>query len=69
MNAWRPIETAPRLPINKAGYGPYVLVLVGKLAWPAQRDRDFKKFYVEGGHNPMPMPEYWMPIPKRPHEK
>lgn len=62
-DGWRTIDSAPREPLNNQGYGPYILVKVGKLAWPAQWDRDFKKFYVEGGHNPMPIVKCWMPLP------
>ena len=68
--AWRPIKTAPRKPLDKAGYGPEILLFVadqtseGRLGvgyW----DRDFNKFYVEHPESGS-QPTHWMPMPEPP---
>lgn len=63
---WRTIESAPRKPLDKQGYGPELLLWVDGQVGIGFWDRDFKNFYVEYPPEQHGMPAFWMPLPKPP---
>jgi len=63
---WQPIETAPREPLDKYGYGPDMLLWVDSHIGYGYWDRDFDKLYVEFPEAHRGEPTHWMPMPAPP---
>jgi len=59
---WRTIDTAPRTPLDKYGYGPTVFLFADGAA-TGYWDRDHSNFYMEGRDSLNPQPSHWMAIP------
>lgn len=66
MSEWQPIDTAPRIPIDKFGYGPTIFLLIEGSPGMGFWDQDFDRWYIEteAGHHPQP--SHWLAVPSLP---
>ena len=65
---WQPIETAPRKPLDKYGYGPDILLWVDDNFGMGFWDKDFGKLYVAYPEAHRGEPTHWHPMPKSPKD-
>ena len=61
--AWTTIDTAPRKPLDKLGYGPTIFLLVDGEPAIGFWDEDFSNFFIETLDRHNPQPSHWMAIP------
>ena len=61
---WQPINTAPREPLDKHGYGPSIFLLRDGQPEVGFWDNDYSNFYIEGANNMNPQPSHWMAVPE-----
>ena len=61
---WLPINTAPRKPLDKNGYGPTIFLLREGQPEVGYWDRDFSNFYMEHAERMNPQPSHWMAVPE-----
>lgn len=66
IGEWRPIETAPKTPLDELSYGPKILLYVDEHLGVGFWDQDFNKFYVEYPEAHRGEPTHWMPLPDPP---
>lgn len=65
---WKPINTAPREPLDKHGYGPTIFLLRDGQPQVGFWDNDYSNFYIEGADEMNPQPSHWMAVPELTNE-
>lgn len=66
MSEWRTIDTAPRKPVDKNGYGPTIFLLVDGEPSTGFWDEDFSNFFIENAIHHRTQPSHWMAVPALP---
>ena len=61
---WLPINTAPRTPLSKLGFGPKIFLLREGQPEIGFWDNDYSKFYMENAQSMNPQPSHWMAVPQ-----